>query len=133
MRWMNICMFLICLNFGFALVSYMDLFNGLGIAGADTTSLTGPLVVGALISGLALGGIVIAGWSFKSSAVLTAFSAIYISSVIMFHTTLSAMIYGMGVSVPGIGVIDATLVGLYAFLGVEASLQIQGTPFGPMD
>jgi len=133
MRWMNICMFLICLNAGFVIVSQMNLFNGLGIAGADTTSLTGPLVVGALISGLAVGGIVIAGWSFKSSAVLTEFLAIYVASAIMFHTTLSAMIYGMGVSVPGIGVIDTVLLGLYAFLGVEAAMQIQGTPFSQME
>jgi len=136
MRALQICLFVIALNFGFCLISPCNLFGGhVGPAGktVESFSLDSALVVGAVIGLLMAGGAVIAGWTFKTSSVLSAFLAIYVFSVSMFTSVMNQMINAIGVDIPSATVFTGVILALYATVGVFGALQLAGTPAGTME
>ena len=135
MKAMHICLFVICINLAFSLLAPTGIFSGVGPAGTSTgdINILGMIGVAGLVAMFVAGGIVIAGWSFKSSAVVTAFGAIYAASVTLMTSILAQMMMISGVPIPSTGVITGVIIALYAFVGVWGALQIGGTPTGPMD
>jgi len=135
-KFMHVCLFIVCFNFAFLIITPMGLFGGgVGPAGVGTTDLNiaSMIAVSITVGALALGGIVIAGWTFKTSSVLTAFLGIYTSSSIVFGLLFAQLLAAIGVGIPSTAVITGVILALYGFVGVEGAMQIAGTPYGIMD
>jgi hypothetical protein len=136
MKFMHVCMFIVCFNFAFLIITPMGLFGGgVGPSGVGTTDLniTGMIGVAVIVGALALGGVVIAGWTFKTSSVLTAFLGIYVASSALMLTIFAQLMAAIGVGIPSTAVMTGVITALYGFVGVEGAMQIAGTPYGIMD
>jgi len=135
MKAMHVCLFVICINLAFPLLAPTGIFNGIGPAGTSTSDINILSMVGVagFVAMFVAGGIVIAGWTFKTSAVVTAFGAIYAASAALMLSIIAQMMAISGVPIPNTGVITGVLTTLYAFIGVWGVLQIGGTPTGIME
>lgn len=136
MKFIHIALFVVCFNFAFVIISPMGLFGG-GVGptgvGAGDLNIVSMIGVAAIVSALALGGVVIAGWAFKTSSVLTAFLGIYIASSALMLTIFAQLIAAIGVGIPSTAIITGVIIALYGFVGVEGAMQIAGTPYGIME
>jgi len=139
MKAYHVALFVICICLAFPLLEPTGVFNGIGPAGSTAEELktlpnySSAFLVASVVTALGLGGMVIAGWSFKTSSVLGAFCIVYIFASSFMETFLWTLMNSSGLTHSENLLIIGVLTTLFGFIGVWGAIQLAGTPTGIMD
>jgi len=136
MKAYHIGLFIICICLAFPLLEPTGIFSHSGPGNVSLETMphySDAFLVGGVVLVLVAGGIVIVGFSFKTSAVVGAFGLVYIFSVASMEAFLWQLMGISGLTHSESGLIIGILTALFGFIGVWGALQLAGTPTGIMD
>jgi len=136
MKAYHVGLFICCICLAFPLLGPTGIFNSAGPGSVNLETMphySDAFLVGGVVLALAAGGMVIGGFSFKTSAVVGAFGLVYIFSVASMEAFMWQLMNISGLAHGESLLIIGTLTGLFGFIGVWGALQLAGTPTGIME